>query len=131
MSDLPWKELARAYRTVNVALGRENDALHVAAGRLCSEDFDAGAAVAFGLMGMAEAIRKRDADRPAVTRKRKFPPAKVGDTFGARTVTALLPRDLTSNERVEWRCVCGRWGTAYVFNLRSNPRCAPCSRRAS
>lgn len=54
-----------------------------------------------------------------IGRPRKYPPAKVGDKFGDRTVTQILPRDSTSNERVEWRCQCGKWGQSYVFNLRA------------
>lgn len=56
-------------------------------------------------------------------RPRKHPPAKVGDTFGDRTVTKLMPRDSTSNERVEWKCKCGVWGVSYVFNLRGKVFC--------
>ncbi len=51
---------------------------------------------------------------------RKHPPAKVGDTFGPYTVTATRPRGHRgrSDERVEWKCTCGRFGESYVFNLR-------------
>lgn len=63
-------------------------------------------------------------------RPRKYPRARVGDTFGDRTVTAILRPDSTCNETVEWRCICGRWGKSYVFNIRKNPVCkhgaAPC-----
>lgn len=52
--------------------------------------------------------------------ERVHPEAKVGDKFGPLTVTATRPRAHRgrSDERVEWRCVCGRWGESYVFNLR-------------
>lgn len=56
-------------------------------------------------------------------RPRKYPPAKVGDRYGDRKVTAIAQRDSTCNERVEWQCKCGRWGKSYVFNLRKNPVC--------
>lgn len=51
---------------------------------------------------------------------RRHPEAKIGDTFGPFTVTATMPRGHKgrSDERVEWKCTCGRWGESYVFNLR-------------
>lgn len=62
---------------------------------------------------------------------RKFPVTKVGDKFGPYTVTALLPRGYKgrSDERVEWRCECGRWGEAFVFNIRKIHRCHHCKVR--
>jgi thiamine pyrophosphate-dependent acetolactate synthase large subunit-like protein len=62
--------------------------------------------------------------------KRKHPFAKVGDRFVTRVVTKLLPRDATSNERVQTRCeVCGDERAAYVFNLRKSTRCSYCPRQ--
>ena len=51
---------------------------------------------------------------------RKHPPVAVGHTFGPYTVTRLLPRGYRgrSDERVVWRCTCGRVGISFVFNLR-------------
>lgn len=65
---------------------------------------------------------------------RRHPEAKIGDTFGPFTVTALLPRGYRgrSDERVEWKCSCGKWGSSFVFNLRkAKSECshAPGSRR--
>ncbi len=55
-----------------------------------------------------------------MTKIRRHPEAKVGDRFGPFTVTATKLRGHRgrSDERVEWRCVCGRFGVSYVFNLR-------------
>jgi hypothetical protein len=55
--------------------------------------------------------------------RRRYPRAKVGDTFGTARVVALLRRDSTSNERVRVRCIHGSERDVYVFNLRKNPRC--------
>lgn len=52
--------------------------------------------------------------------------ARVGQRFGARTVAALVHADYTANERVVWRCDCGREGIGYVFNLRKTTRCSRC-----
>lgn len=68
---------------------------------------------------------------------RKHPEAKVGDCFGDRTVTRLIPRGGgsgrgRSDERVVWRCVCGATGESYVFNMRGKPmRCTHGPRRGS
>jgi hypothetical protein len=53
--------------------------------------------------------------------ERKYPKAKVGDRFGPYTVTAILPRGHKGrrDERVQWKCVCGRTGESWVFNLRN------------
>lgn len=66
-------------------------------------------------------------NRLGLFRKRKHPYAKIGDTFGPFTVTSLLPRGYRgrSDERVEWRCTCGKSGASWVFNLRtSTPACS-------
>lgn len=56
---------------------------------------------------------------------RKYPLAKVGDMFGPYTVTRLLPRGYKgrSDERVSWKCACGRTGSSWVFNLRAISKC--------
>lgn len=53
--------------------------------------------------------------------ERKFPPAKVGQRFGACTVVATMPRGHRgrSDERVEVKCICGKRWQTYVFNLRN------------
>ncbi len=52
--------------------------------------------------------------------RRRYPPVKVGDTFGSRRVEKILPRDATSNERVLAKCLnCDHEAPAYVFNLRA------------
>lgn len=59
--------------------------------------------------------------------QRKHPPAKVGDKFGPFTVTRTMVRGHRgrSDERVEWKCTCGKWGASYVFNLRrAKPECS-------
>lgn len=52
--------------------------------------------------------------------RRKYPPLKVGDIVGVGwRVVALLPRDSTSNEKVETECVqCGVRSHRYAFNAR-------------
>jgi hypothetical protein len=60
--------------------------------------------------------------------RRRYPEARVGDKFGDRKVINTLPRradpSRRSDERVRWRCVCGKEGESYVFNLRANlPKC--------
>lgn len=57
--------------------------------------------------------------------RRRYPEAKVGDTFGQYTVTATRPRGYRgrSDERVEWRCACGRSGESYVHNIRDSKGC--------
>ncbi len=51
---------------------------------------------------------------------RRYEEAKIGDVFGPYVVTETLPRENArrSDERVRWRCTCGRVGESYVFNLR-------------
>lgn len=61
-------------------------------------------------------------------KKRKHPPAKVGDMFGNREVIAVLPKDSTCNERVRVRCPFGHERDAYVFNLRKHSQCSHCRR---
>jgi hypothetical protein len=63
-----------------------------------------------------QARRVKQPGRP--DHNRKHPRAKVGDTFGCWTVSALMHPDGTSNERVLARCACGTERPTYVFNLR-------------
>lgn len=60
--------------------------------------------------------------------RRRYPEAKVGDRFGPRQVTKLLPRGHKgrSDERVRWRCECGATGESFVFNLRTLLRGSTC-----
>lgn len=60
---------------------------------------------------------------------RHYPVVRVGDRFGERVVVQVLPRDHTSNERVRWRCACGREGAGYTFNLRGSLECGSCGQR--
>lgn len=52
---------------------------------------------------------------------RKYREANVGDVINGRTVTRLLPRGYKgrSDERVAWRCSCGKTGKTFVYNLRN------------
>jgi hypothetical protein len=61
---------------------------------------------------------------------RRHPHAQIGDRFGPYTVTKTQPRGHRgrSDERVGWRCTCGRSGESYVFNLRAAK--AVCTHRA-
>ena len=74
-------------------------------------------------------------EKKATGAPRRYPPAKVGDLFGTREVTELLPRDATSNERVRTKCRrCGHVEPGYVFNLRKAEakgvkRCQRCPKR--
>ncbi len=51
---------------------------------------------------------------------RIYPKVRIGSRFGDRTVVEVGVPDpkRRSDERVRWRCACGREGNGYVFNLR-------------
>lgn len=60
---------------------------------------------------------------------RKYALLEPGDLFGAYAVLRQLPRDSTSNERVELICDAGHRLVAYAMNLRKwspNKRCKSC-----
>lgn len=73
----------------------------------------------------ARSVRAKAAGKSGGRHNRRHPKLAVGDRLGGSVVTALMPPDAASNERVMARCRCGHESPVLAFNLRKRSgRCA-------